>query len=286
MKWFKELRMTHYLKNGLIFLPVLFGGKLFGPVLWKDILVGFLCFCMGASFVYLVNDIKDVEKDKKHPVKRMRPIANGDITVRQGLFAAALLLAADYAGLFFLISDGGGRWKAVLVMTLYLVINILYSVAHLKDIPLLDVAFLVAGFYLRVLMGSVLSGISISSWLYLVIITGAFYLGFGKRRNEFHFGGSGTRGVMSGYTEHFLDHAMYGCMHMTIIFFALWCVEKDMGTPFLILVPILMLACYRYTMDIEQKESDGDPMNVILKDKVLIGFGIVFLAVMTGLLYF
>ena len=94
MKWIKELRVTHYLKNCLIFLPVFFDGKLFIGASWGRLAIGFVAFCLGASAIYLINDIKDLEKDRKHPTKCKRPIAAGEIPVSQAVVAAT----SSYSG--------------------------------------------------------------------------------------------------------------------------------------------------------------------------------------------
>lgn len=283
-KWIKELRVTHYLKNCLIFLPAFFGGMITTQSLWRNLFIGFVCFCLGASAVYLINDIKDLEKDRLHPKKCKRPIAAGEITVRQALAAAVLLLLVC-ALLFWFGIGQNVRIPAIAVFTVYFLNNLLYSVLGLKKVPLLDVALLVLGFYLRVLMGAVLMQIEISSWLYLVVITGAFYLAFGKRRNELKAVGNEGRDVLAGYTEHFLDKALYSCMTMANIFFALWCTQLGKEQKFIVLVPVFLLICFKYSMDIEQNDSDGDPMNVILHDKVLIGLGIIFVLLIFGLMY-
>lgn len=282
-KWVKELRVTHYLKNCLIFLPALFGGTIVYGEVWKNLAAGFLCFSMGASAVYLINDIKDVEKDRMHPKKRTRPIAAGEITVRQAFIATIVLLGLCAA--VSLLMEEKVRLEAMGVFAVYFLTNMLYSLLGLKKIPLLDVALLVVGFYLRVLMGAVLTGNEISAWLYLVVISGAFYLAFGKRRNELKYVGNDGRDALSGYTEQFLDKSMYSCMTMANIFFALWCIQMGEEQRYIILIPMLMLICFKYSMNIEQDNSDGDPMNVILHDKVLIGLGVVFVIMIFVLLY-
>ena len=285
MKWIKELRVTHYLKNCLIFLPVFFDGKLFLGASWGRLLVGFAAFCLGASAIYLINDIKDLDKDRKHPTKCKRPIAAGEIPVSQAVVAAVILIAASYL-LLFLLLRGQMRFYASLIVSAYILVNLGYSVIGMKNVPLLDISLLVAGFYLRVLIGAVLSDVSISSWLYLVIITGACYLGFGKRRNELIHTGSSTRPSLALYTEDFLNKTMYSCMTMTLIFFSLWCMEmREISSGFMVLVPVMMLICFKYNLDIEQKENDGDPMSVILKDRILLGLGILLVLITLILLY-
>ena len=281
--WMKELRITHYLKNCLIFLPAFFSGIIGSKIVIENLIIGFVCFCMGASAVYLMNDIKDIEKDRMHPQKSKRPIASGMIKISQAWTVAVLLLVL--CGCSLILLDAGIRKKAMVVFGIYFFTNVCYSLFGMKKIPLLDVALLVLGFYLRVLMGAVITATEISEWLYLVIITGAFYLAFGKRRNELKVVGNNGRDVLSGYTEQFLDKAMYSCMTMANIFFALWCTQRAESQKYILLVPILMLICFKYSMDIEQDTSDGDPMNVILHDKVLIGLGIILAALTFGFLY-
>lgn len=264
-------------------MPALFGGTIVYGEVWKNLAAGFLCFSMGASAVYLINDIKDVEKDRMHPKKRTRPIAAGEITVRQAFIATIVLLGLCAA--VSLLMEEKVRLEAMGVFAVYFLTNMLYSLLGLKKIPLLDVALLVVGFYLRVLMGAVLTGNEISAWLYLVVISGAFYLAFGKRRNELKYVGNDGRDALSGYTEQFLDKSMYSCMTMANIFFALWCIQMGEEQRYIILIPMLMLICFKYSMNIEQDNSDGDPMNVILHDKVLIGLGVVFVIMIFVLLY-
>lgn len=199
--------------------------------------------------------------------------------------AAVLLIAAAYLVQILLLS-GAMQLYACLILSAYILVNLGYSVLGMKNIPLLDITLLVAGFYLRVYMGAFLSDVSISSWLYLVIITGACYLGFGKRRNELIHTGSSTRKALALYTEEFLNKTMYSCMTMTLIFFSLWCMEmREISSGFMVLVPIMMLICFKYNLDIEQKENDGDPMSVILKDKILMGLGMLLVLITLILLY-
>jgi 4-hydroxybenzoate polyprenyltransferase len=280
MKWLKELRVSHYLKNVLIFVPAFFGGVLTGEQNMKRMLVAFLCFCMGASAIYLVNDIKDMEKDRLHPVKCKRPVAAGEISVASAGAVSAVFIVCAYV---LLLISGAGR-NAVIVFSVYLMINCLYSVFGCKNIPLVDVTILVAGFYLRVLMGAVVTHVQISPWLSLVIITGAGFLAFGKRRNEQRVVGETTRSVLEAYPQGFLDRAMYSCMVMTNVFFALWCVlEKSEG--FWVLFPIVLLICLRYSMDLEQEQNHGDPMDVILHDKCLLTLGLAAGVIMVAFQY-
>ncbi|MDD6058380.1 MAG: UbiA prenyltransferase family protein [Clostridiales bacterium] len=293
-KWGKEMRVSHYIKNVLILAPVFFGsaergGGLTGTDMWRNLLSGFFAFCLLSSTIYLINDIKDIEKDRMHERKRHRPIAAGEITVPQAIAAAILFLAVAFATVVCFL-DRERLWSALIIMGVYFGINMCYSVWRLKDIPLLDVVLLAAGFWLRLQMGAAVSGIAISDWLSLVTISGAFYLGFGKRRNELRHGrladgGHETRAALAGYTWEFLEKSMTICLTMALIFFSLWSIEKRGESLFILSVPFLMLICFRYNMDIEKEECDGDPVPTILEDKVLITLIVGFLLFMSAFLY-
>ena len=278
--WLKELRVTHYFKNLLIFIPVIFGEKLLNfEYLYKSA-VCFFCFCMLSSAVYLINDINDVETDRLHEEKKNRPIAARIISIPRAWIAVVLLLIGSILLTFLL---GSKMQVGLLVVALYFVINVAYSVLGVKNVPILDVFFLATGFLIRVYIGGIVTGVSISSWLYLVILTGALYLGFGKRRNELAVEGTKTRKVLQFYNVAFLDKNMHNCMVMSVIFFSLWCQQKR--EIYLILVPILLAILFRYSLNIEKKDNDGDPVNVILKDKVLLGIILAFIFTILILLY-
>ena len=190
--YLKEMRITHYLKNGLVFAPVIFSGNL-GNIKFLSISFwGFLCFSLMCSAVYIINDIKDIEKDRLHEEKKNRPIAAGRISVNEAIVLSMVLLVVSI--LFsFEIFKISGTINGFMVWIAYLGVNVFYSVFGGKKVALLDVCLLSLGFYLRVLYGGVITGIPISMWLYLVVITGAFYLGFGKRRNELVKNSNSTR---------------------------------------------------------------------------------------------
>ena len=123
----------------------------------------------------------DRNKDRLHPKKKNRPIASGAISVSSAIKFAVILFSISLIINFICAKSTIIVWG---IYAAYFIVNLLYSVAGMKKIPLIDVALLVAGFFIRVYYGAAIIYIPISGWLYLVIITGAFYLGFGKRRNE------------------------------------------------------------------------------------------------------
>ena len=203
-KYLKLMRIHHYLKNVLVFAALACSGMLFDGRKLLDCLLGFLAFCLISSVVYIINDIRDREKDRVHPTKCTRPIASGAVSVQH-----ASILAVE---LFFL-SMGCNTLvfslPATLLLLAYLALNLAYS-AGLKNVPIVDVAILVSGFWIRVLYGALITGIHISDWLYLTVIALAFFLSLGKRRNELKQLKDGqTREVLKAHPIAFLDKMMY-----------------------------------------------------------------------------
>ena len=248
-----------------MFLPLIFSGNLFNHELLLKTIIGFCTFSLMCSVVYIVNDIRDAEKDKNHPTKRNRPIASGLVSIKQAIMIAAVCCAIS---IFLTLLVFG--WTGLLCEIIYLVLNILYSM-KLKDIPIVDIAILVSGFFLRMLFGSAITGIMISTWLFLTVIAISFYLGLGKRRNEIRVNnpdGGETRKVLSFYNYAFLDKNMYMCMALANVFYALWAADHAIGE-MIWTVPLVIIISMKYSLIVEG-DSDGDPIEVILHDWFLL----------------
>lgn len=277
-KYLKLMRVHHWIKNFLVLLPVIFNRSLFHVKHLEEVGWGFLSISFIASVVYILNDIKDCEKDRLHPTKKNRPIASGAVTVPQALVLGILLfiIAIGINGYFL-------SWDGIFLLLLYFGLNVGYS-NGLKNVPIADITILVSGFLIRVFYGASITGIQVSDWLYLTIIAVSFYFGLGKRRNEIMAAGTGeTRKVLQYYTKDFLDKNMYLCLALGIVFYALWTIENP-NNAMVWTVPIVMIICMKYNLDLE-KGYDGDPVEVLFKDKILIGLSMMYAIVVIGLLY-
>lgn len=287
-KYIVLMRPHHFLKNGLIFLPLIFSRRLFEYDLIIKVVIGFIAFSFMASVIYIINDIHDVENDRKHLTKRFRPIAANQISVKNAYIFALLLSFISISLQLIFIHN----YLSLLILSLYSIINLGYSRYGLKNIPLLDIVLLVSGFFLRVLYGSVTTNIVISSWLYLTIVTIAFYLGLGKRRNELKYNkdrDNGSRKVLLYYNEQFLDKNMYMCLSLALVFYSLWCVDPSTisrlsNNAAIWTVPLVLVISMKYSLDIEGS-SDGDPIEVIIHDKVLILLGLLYAIIMFLIIY-
>lgn len=259
------LRPRHYIKNFLVLAPLVFGKQLFSLGNVKPLVVAIITFSLTASAIYIINDIRDVKKDRQHPTKKFRPIASNKVSVKQAtilvIFLAILIITIGYAGRISMIA-----W---MLLGAYAAINIAYSYG-LKNVPILDVALLASGFVIRVLYGASIFHIRVSHWLYMTVLAGAFYVSFGKRRNEIIINGTKSRRVNELYSLQFLDKNMYVCMALTLVFYALWATDPARADVLMYAtIPSVILLLMTYSLKIEENNSSGDPVDVIAKSNAL-----------------
>jgi len=282
-KYLQLLRVKHYIKNLLIFVPLICSGTISLKSNNINSLLVFLAFCMVSSSVYIFNDIFDLEKDRKHERKCKRPIASGEVTIKSSIVILIILLIIASICMLFIHSLTG-----VILILLYIVINILYTI-FLKHIPILDVACVSSGFLIRLMCGASVTNIEISNWLYLLVIVFSLYLSFGKRKNELKYSDKDVRSVLSNYTVGFFDKTMTLCLSMTNVFYALWTMDSSTvrlyGTKNMIwTVPVVLLITIRYSLDVEN-QHDGDPVEIVLHDKLLLAIVFVYVVTMAIILY-
>ena len=281
--YLKLIRPHHYIKNILVILPLVCSGKLFDTNI--IFLGGVICFCFVSSAVYIVNDIKDIKKDSLHPIKRNRPLASGLIPVKNAVILASILF-------FFSIAMSSINFgiKPSLLLMIYFVLNMAYSFG-LKNIPIADISILASGFLLRVFYGSMITDIKISNWLYLTVLMMSFYFALGKRRNELIYlpKPDAQRSVLKFYPVNFLDKFIYMCLGLANTFYALWCMDQGTisrygSNKLMFTVPVVFLITMKYSLNIESKE-EGDPVEVLLHDKILMGLCLAYASIILAVLY-
>ena len=277
----KLLRVKHYIKNILVFLPLIFSSNLLNYNKLVIVILAFIVFSFTSSIIYIINDIRDKEKDKNHEVKKFRPIASGDIKVKEAIIIAIILFIINILILFSIhrLFD-----VSSIVLIAYLIINLLYSLG-LKNIPILDITIVSIGFVLRVLYGGLIVDITVSSWLFYTILSISFYMALGKRRNELIKSNKlDTRDVLKHYNKDFLDKNMYMFQTLSIVFYSLWSILGTNNVLFRYSVIIVILLLMKYSMNLEN-DSSGDPVDVILGDKILILLGIIYVVLMLFAFY-
>ncbi len=268
----KTMRPHQWTKNVLIFAPIFFDQKLFQ---WDNLLrvvLGFVLLCLTASVVYLVNDIVDVESDRKHPKKRYRPIASGQVPVSAAWTATAVLLAIVLVGSFLL-----SPWLTITLL-LYLGLHFAYSL-RLKHIVLVDVLAIAAGFVLRILAGvSIITVENFSPWLYAVTVVFSLFLAVGKRRQEFIELGdkaAEVRPVFADYNLRLLDELLRLALFTTFLTYLLYTIETTfpgeylIPTPGLLTVPFVLYGLMRYLYLVFVREEGSAPDEVLMTDRPL-----------------
>jgi 4-hydroxybenzoate polyprenyltransferase len=286
------MRPHQWVKNGFVFVGLLFGHAWRDPDAVALALSAFLAFCLLSSAVYVVNDLVDREQDRRHPEKRHRPLASGAVGVPAALALAALCLAGGL-GLAFGLFAGPGlpASQAPWLFVAYLLLNAGYS-AGLKHVVVLDVFLIAAGFMLRLLAGTLGIGIWPSHWLLLCGLMLTLFLGFAKRRAELNalLDESGRhRRVLDQYTAPMLDQFITVAAGATVIAYSLYTVSEETialhGTPWLILtVPCVAYGLLRYLYRLHRAGGGGDPARELLTDPHLLGVFVLWLGLVIWLL--
>lgn len=275
-KYIRLLRVKHYIKNILIFIPLFFGCSVFDTAKLEKALLGFVSFSLLSSSVYILNDWQDIDKDRRHPIKKHRPLTSGTISPERAKIIMLICFCAAMAVSWYL-----GNLDGVIYLMIYWGLNIAYSMG-LKDRPIVDIIILASGFVIRILYGGIITDIAISKWMYLVVITGSFCMVLGKRKNELKVQND-TRDVLKYYNEAFLDNNMYVCAALTDVFYALWAMEM-VNSSIIWTVPVFIIILMRYSLDIEAA-SDGDPVEILFQDKILIIIVLVYTICIFTFLY-
>ena len=284
----KLMRPHHYLKNGLIIVPLFFSKDFTNSSLLLKCLLGFFSFSFLSSFVYAINDIKDVEKDRSHSKKRKRPIAAYMVKRTEAVMLAVCLFAVSMTLNYFIA--GFNFWTYFIILC-YAVINLAYSF-KLKEVPIIDVFILALCYLVRIFYGGFVTSITISKWLYLTVFCAALFMGLGKRRNEVRTEIGESRKVNKLYSYEFLDKNLYVCLALTLVFYSLWVISFQPNTGWglngkmlLATIPIVYMIMMKYSLIIEDKSHGGDPLDVLLRDWVLLALVVVYIAFMVVCLY-
>lgn len=267
----KTMRPQQWIKNLFLFAALVFSGHLFRGNEFCLTALGFFCFSLLSSAVYIFNDITDIDRDRLHPEKSKRPLAAGLLSKPAALSAAVTIAVLMIVCGFFLRLEFG------VVLVIYQVLNIAYSLL-LKDLVIIDVLTIAALFVLRVLAGAVLIGVPTSEWLIICTMLLSLFLGFSKRRHELSFlsGGEAVihRSVLRHYSPYFLDQMIGIVTASTVMSYALYTISDEtvrkFGTTHLIYtVPFVLYGIFRYLYLVHKREEGGNPAKLALTDMPL-----------------
>jgi 4-hydroxybenzoate polyprenyltransferase len=265
------MRPKQWTKNLLLFAGLLFtldarhsGGA------FRLAFLGFACFCMLSSVVYLINDILDRESDRLHPKKRFRPIASGELSPTAAGIAAVVLLAGGLAGAATL----SHRFAEVAV--LYFVLTLAYSF-HFKHIVLLDVLVLAAGFVLRAAAGAFVIGVPISPWFILCTLMLALFLALSKRRAELltiqQSGAASTRRILGEYSAAMLDQMIVIVTSACVMSYSLYTIESEAAKHhhyLMATIPFVLYGIFRYLYLMHRHSLGEAPDSILLEDRPML----------------
>ena len=272
----RELRPKQWIKNVLVFAAPVAAGLFSNRDTDLHALGAFGCFCAAASATYLLNDALDIESDRRHPVKKNRPIAAGIVPVGLAFVLAIVLLAVAISGAFLIRRDFGFTILA------YLALTTVYSL-WLKHMPILDIVAVAAGFVLRAIGGATATGLPISEWFFIVTSFGALFMVTGKRageRAELGEDAATIRPALAAYTPQYLNYLKAVFSAGTLITYCLWAFasaqESTNGSVLfqLSIVPFA-IAILRYALLLEQGKG-AEPENLVLSDRTLLAAGAIW----------
>ncbi|HEY7039135.1 MAG TPA: decaprenyl-phosphate phosphoribosyltransferase [Methylomirabilota bacterium] len=280
-----SLRPRQWVKNLFVFAGLIFSQSLFTSLFWPA-LAAFAIFCGLSGAIYVFNDLADVEKDRRHPTKRRRPIASGALPVPAAAVLGAVTLLGSLAAAYALSVPFG------LVATAYAVLLTAYSV-WLKHAVILDVLTVAAGFVLRAVAGAAAIEVEISGWLVICTILVALFLALGKRRHEYltlHGDAAAHRPILAEYSESFLDQMVAVVTASTVTAYALYTMSPDTVAKFHtrwlpLTLPFVLYGIFRYLYLLYRRELGGNPSDLLLSDRALLVNTVLWMAALLAIIY-
>lgn len=264
------LRPHQYVKNIFIFLPIFFGGQILDTNLLLRVLIAFIAFSLIASSVYIFNDYHDIEEDRKHPEKKYRPLAKGEISKRLAIYLMFILLFSGL-GIFYFLNI-----SAFVLALFYLFLNLAYTII-LKHVPIIDVLIVSLGFIIRIYLGGIVTMIEPSMWSVIITFLLALFLVLGKRRDDMLILTSNekcTRKVIDGYNIEFINMSMIIMASITIVSYIMYTISPEVtsriGSNKLYLTVIFVLAGIMRFLQLSLVENkSGSPTMILLKDRFI-----------------
>jgi decaprenyl-phosphate phosphoribosyltransferase len=286
----RAMRPKQWLKNVLVFAAPGAAGVLDSAHELGITIIAFVSFCLAASGIYIWNDLQDLEADRAHPTKRNRPFAAGLVPLNVGRALGVVLPLAALA-----VAAATGRWQTVAIVAVYLVLTLSYTF-WLKEVAIIDLLAIAAGFVLRAAAGAVAVDVPMSRWFVLCVTFGSLFIVIGKRYAELQELGadSGTRATLQTYTPGFLRMLLSVSLGGALISYCVWAFETSetarltddgLGLPFYELTIVPMIAAlFRYLLVLERGEGSA-PEEVFASDRVLQLAGLVWIIIYGAAVY-
>jgi 4-hydroxybenzoate polyprenyltransferase len=282
--FFVALRPHQWTKNLIVFAPLALSKHLFEADAFLRSAAAFALFCALSGTVYLINDLVDLERDRLHPKKRLRPLASGELPVGAGRVAAAVI---GFLGLLLCALLGPGFLAAAVA---YLVLNLLYSL-RLKRVVILDVISISLGFVLRAVAGAFAIAVQFSDWLLVCTLLLALFLALAKRRHELvTLDGTGHREILAEYSPYLLDQMIAVVTASCLMAYAFYTlapetVEKYRTNRLSWTIPFVLYGIFRYLYLVHGKEEGGSPTDLLLTDRPLLAAVALWAAALVTIVY-
>jgi len=266
-----SLRPQQWTKNLLIFASLIFSLTAIYRIYVLKSVIAFLLFSFVSGSIYLINDIKDFENDRKHPLKRKRPIASGQLSKTAAALSAGIISTLSIVGAFYLNPN------FCMATLIYFIMFLLYSF-WLKNVVIVDVLFIAVGFVIRAVAGALAIEVNISSWLLICTIFLSLFLALSKRRSElYELSGNAVehRKILSEYSPVLLDQMIAVATASSLMAYALYTMAPEtvskFGTTHLNLtIPFVLYAIFRYLYLVHQKKMGGNPSSTLINDKPIL----------------
>lgn len=270
MAYLNLLRPKDWAKNLFLFIPLFFSGELFNWSVYPKLLAGVAAFCCIASSIYIINDYRDIEDDRRHPVKSNRPLASGAVSKKAAVIICVFLILAGFAIAYFL------REKFMFVLGIYFLLNLGYSFG-MKNVAILDIIIVAIGFVLRIKGGAVIAVIGVTEWLNIMVFLLALFMAIGKRRDDVLLkskSGAEMRKSIKGYNLEFLNVGLALVCAVIVVAYFMYTMSpevlKRLGTYRLYYTCLFVLAgILRYLQIIFVQAASGSPTKILYRDRFI-----------------
>jgi len=288
LPYIKLIRPQQWVKNIFVFLPIFFAGRIMDLNLFGRTIIVFFAFSMIASAVYCINDIRDAEADRQHPVKRSRPIASGQVSIKIAILITIVLCIGSVV-----LSLLTGGYLPCIVILCYFLINLAYCY-KLKQYAIIDVFILSSGFVLRLAAGGFACDIELSPWIVSLTFLISLFLAFAKRRDDVVIQinrGVSIRKSVRRYNLQFLDMTLCLIGAITVVSYMMYTISSDvmdcLDSRYIYVTSIFVLAgILRYLQVTIVDSRSGSPTKILLKDRFIQGCILCWIVLFCSIIYF
>ena len=267
MLYLKLIRANNWIKNLFILLPLFFSGELFNLTKLSNTILVIIGFSLVTSFVYIINDIFDINFDKNHQEKRFRPIASGRISIKKSVVIGSLLLFIGFSVLLLC------SWNAFLISIIYVGLNLLYS-AKLKHVSVIDFVIVAVGFVLRILIGGEVGDVELTQWMTIMVFLLCLFVAITKRRHDvyqYEFNEQVNRKVVTKYTVEFMDKLLSINSSTLLVAYLLFITSEDVLTRYpskylMLTFLFVLIGVFRYNQITSVNNKGSSPLKILFED--------------------